>query len=255
MIQLRDGSYTSDIRLDRLVNFDEKSRAYDIAELDLNQTLRGRSWPLDNKVRIDQRRQGACVSFSWTNELLGQPVPIKFLSIEAAESFARMNYWEMQKIDPWQGGSYPGASPVYEGTDVLSGAKIMQKHGFIGEYRWAFNIDDVLRTLAHFGPVIFGTYWLNSMFEPRPSGLLEVNPSQGDAGGHAYAGRGLIMQPRLKGESPRIGPVVRVPNTWGPDWGINGECFIKVSDLEYLLNRDGECCIPVQRHKINPTIL
>jgi hypothetical protein len=243
MPELRDGSVTNDARLDRLQDFDPRSREYPVGAVLPSTDLKSKTWFI--RPRLDQGQQGACVSFAWTHDLVGSPVPVKF---DDANQYARDQYWEMQKIDPWAGGSYPGASPQYEGTAVLAGAKITQRNGYIEEYRWGFGIDDVLATIANFGPVVLASSWLRSMFEPRPSGLLEVDFSSPSDGGHAYPGRGVSLKPRLKGES-KLGPVVRVRNSWGPDWGVQGDCFIKVEDLERLLREGGEACVPIGRKK------
>jgi hypothetical protein len=93
--------------------------------------------------------------------------------------------------------------------------------------------------------VVFGTDWLDSMFHPRPSGLLEVDFDSRIAGGHAYLARGLLLKPAI-GE-PKLGPVLRFRNSWGRDWGRNGDFFIRVEDVEALLNQGGEACCPLGR--------
>ena len=98
--------------------------------------------------------------------------------------------------------------------------------------------------ISHEGPVVFGIPWLDSMFDARPSGLLDCSGSV--MGGHAIMGRGLSLKPRLTGE--RLSePVIRLHNSWGRSWGKDGDCFIRLSDLERLLEDDGECCVPVNR--------
>lgn len=249
VVELRDGSVVADKRLDRLIEFDEASRAYSIENLDLPTALKGRTWPLP--VRLDQRRQGACVLFAFTHDLCGSPVPVKFGSVEAAEAFARENYWEVQRGDEFPGGEYPGATPQSGGTSVLSAVKKITALGYYDSYYWAFNIDQVLQALSHEGPLIFGTWWLNSMWETRPSGLLEVgnpdNPGERD-GGHGYLARGLILKPRLKGEKINE-PVIRYVNNWNRTWGADGEFYMKVSDAERLQKADGEVCAPVGRKR------
>ena len=246
MHELRDGTQVRDVRLDRLRQFDPRSRAYNVAEVLPDAPLRTRTWQLDE--RLDQSREGACVGFGVTHRLLAAPLRFEREPLKhepGATRFARESiYFEAQKIDPWPGGAYPGASPRYEGTSVLAGIKVAQRLGFIGVYRWAFNVADVLLALATEGPVIVGTDWLDSMFEPRPSGLLDISGSA--AGGQCYTLRGLTLKPRLKGES-NIGPVVRVTNSWGRDWGVNGEAYLRVGDLEQLLAAQGEAVIPTEQ--------
>lgn len=232
-ITLRDGSTTSDPRLDRLVQFDERSRGYPIRSLLTEQLpLRSVAWRCD--TWLDQDREGACVGFSWAHELAALPV-----AVPADMILAQKIYRDAQKID-----EFPGEA--YEGTSVLAGAKIVQSLGYMDEYRWAFGVDDALRAVSYSGPVVIGVPWLASMMTPRPSGLLEIDRRGQVAGGHAILVRGLALRSRLPGEERGI-PVIRLRNSWGREWGHDGDCFIKVDDFDWLLQQDGDCCVPMQR--------
>lgn len=239
---LRDGSTTSDPRLDRLVDYDEASRAFGIAAV-VPQAVASRSWLLPPANRLNQGQQGSCVGHGWTHELLSAPSPIRGVDHDYAVGL----YYDAQRTDRWAGGEYPGASPRYSGTSNLAGAKVAKARGFIDEYRWCFSIDDVMRALSHEGPVVAATSWRSSMWETRPSGLIESVDSS-DEGGHCYLLRGLTLKPSLKGES-KLGPVIRITNSWGPGWGILGEAFIRVEDFEKLLHAQGDACVPMGRKK------
>jgi len=231
-IKLKGGHKTSDARLDRLAEFDERSREYPIRALVTEQVpLRSFGWRCP--TWLDQGQEGACVGFSWSHELAAYPVPIE----DVDDAFARGVYKEAQERDDWPGEDY-------EGTSVLAGAKTIAARGYMGEYRWAFGVDDALRALGYQGPVVIGIPWYESMFEPHPSGLVEVTP--GGGGGHAILVRGVSLKARLKGEH---GPmqVVRLRNSWGRDWGLDGDCYIRVEDFEALLKAEGDCCVPVTR--------
>jgi hypothetical protein len=248
-VTLRDGSTTEDVRLDRLVEFDQRSRAFPIAAV-VPKVLRSRTWPC--ATWLDQGQEGACVSFAWHHEAAAVPALARGLT----DGTARDRYFETQRRDEWEGGAYPGASPRYDGTSVLAGAKVMQELGFFREYRWAFSVDDVLRAIAHEGPVVLGLTWLDSMYDPDADGLLRTDGRE--VGGHAICARGVVL-PRsgvVTVALPRSGrrvrvrsdvPVVRLRNSWGADWGWEGEALIRADDLEGLLERWGECCVPVGR--------
>lgn len=232
---LRDGSKSTDPRLGRLVQFDERSRNYPLRTMLTDEMpVRSMTWRCD--PRLDQGSEGACVGFAWSHELAAYPVVV-----DTDDAFARSVYRAAQKLDPWPGEDY-------EGTSVLAGAKAVQDLGHMDEYRWAFGIDDVLRAIGYHGPVVVGVQWQAGMREPRPSGLLEVDQSGGFVGGHAILLRGLTLKSRLPGE-PRGVPVVRFRNSWGADWGSNGDCFMHVENLAWLLDQQGECCIPVARRR------
>jgi hypothetical protein len=109
------------------------------------------------------------------------------------------------------------------------------------EYRWVFGIDDLLHALQ-LGPVVVATNWLEGMYIPRPSNLLNVTGRV--VGRHCYLVRGLSLKPRLKGER-KLGPVVGIWNSW---WWNRG--FIRLEDMEMLLRAGGEGCVPVGRKRI-----
>jgi hypothetical protein len=151
---LKNNIMTTDLKLDRVEQFDERSRGYSIASIRTTRKLRSYTWRCNDW--FDQGTEGACVGFALGHELAARPAEVKGLSYD----FLVENvYWEAQKSDPWHGGSYPGAVPVYHGTSVLAGVKRIKDLGYIKEYRWAFNIDDVLYGIGHNGPAVLGIPW------------------------------------------------------------------------------------------------
>jgi hypothetical protein len=252
-ITLRDGSTTFDPRLDRIVQFDHRSRLFgasDVVPVDA---------PLKTRVHLsriwlDQGREGACVSFSWHTCMATSP---KSVLTRIDNASAKQRYYIMQQDDDWPGGEYPGASPVYSGTSVLAGAKLMQSLGFFPEYRWAFGIDELLAVLSHEGPAVLGIPWFDSMMDTDSNGMLTVEPDNGGAG-HAICARAIhvphggYVETTAAYSKRRIRiktsePLVRFRNTWWRDWGLDGECFVRASDLDTkLLTRQGESCVPMR---------
>lgn len=218
-------------RLGRIPSFDKRSKLFPIRTL-IPTDIRGRSHYCP--AWLDQGQTSACVGFSWAHELAAYPyrIPVDYATGQAL-------YGEARDRDEWPGSDYDGSS-------VLGGAKAVRDRGFIREFRWCFGVDDLLSALSHIGPVVVGTSWFDSMFHARPSGLLELDKSSGIAGGHAYLARGLMLKPRLTGESG-LGPVIRFRNSWGRSWGRDGDFFIRVEDFEFLLHADGEACVPLGR--------
>jgi hypothetical protein len=229
-IRLRDGMTTLDKRLDRLVQFDERSRGFAAADI-LPPGFKSKTWRL--KQRLNQLREGACVGFGNTHRIAA--LPISFGG--ATDEYARSLYKLAQRdFDPWEGEDY-------EGTSTLAGAKAATALGHYTAYHWCFTIEDYMRAVSHDGPVVVGSNWFDDMFEPDERGLL--HPTGGIAGGHCYILRGLTLDPR--GVRKGVGPVFRITNSWGADWGENGEAFITVEDFERGIMPDGEGFIPTEQ--------
>jgi len=242
---LKDGSTVQDPRLDRLAEFDEKSREYGVRELlmEAGETRpRSKSWvcPLWN----DQGREGACVGFAWSHELAADP-----LRILANEMTAMAIYKKAQFIDEWPG-------EAYSGTSVLAGAKVVQTFKsnnklVMPEYRWAFGVDDLMLAVAYQGPAVLGLNWYQGMFNTDPTHFIRVSGSL--RGGHCILARGIRIfwkagtTDRTTAEVDREKSYFTLRNSWGKDWGRNGDCRITVADLERLLNESGDACIPVVR--------
>lgn len=227
MVPLKGGFQTEDVRLDRLQQFDARSRQYGIAAVVPQDSLYARTWR--NPTWLNQGAEGACVAFAWSHRFAGWPDHQPM-----SEAFARELFHEAQLLDDWPDD--PG-----QGTSVLAGAKAAKARGLIREYRWAFGIDEVLQAIIKTGPVILGVNWYESMVNPQSSGLVEVDGRI--YGGHAILARGLRMKANLDGKSVSV---VRLRNSWGQDWGRYGDCFIEIEDLERLLREDGECCVPIR---------
>lgn len=232
-IVLKDGSTTEDIRLDRLRQFDEKSRGFRAVEGLDNKKKRGYTWRVPKW--LDQGQEGACVGFAFGHDAIARPVSVSNVSDEYARNRI---YWRAQEIDPWVGGSYPGASPVYEGTSVLAGAKAAQELGHFDRYEWAFSVDEMVLALGYKGPAVIGIDWMSGMFDTDIDGFVHATGYV--AGGHAIL---------VKAVNFKKGFFV-LRNSWGSEWGDEGDCKISFDDMAKLLSQQGEVCLPVLRKKV-----
>lgn len=233
MILLRGGNVTNDVRLDRILEFDERSRDFGIRKLSPPSKRTGQiMWECN--THLDQGREGACVGFGIGHELLSVPMPATGVDARYAKE---QIYWEAQKIDAKEGGSYPGADPFYEGTSVLAGVRIAKKLGWIEGYYWCFGIDELLEGIGS-GPVVVGTVWTKDMHTPDRSGFIA--PTGDVSGGHCY----LIV-----GVDFDRGFLV-IHNSWGDGWGIGGNCFMHIEHMGLLLEAQGEAVVFVNRRVI-----
>jgi hypothetical protein len=127
-------------------------------------------------------------------------------------------------------GTYP---PDDTGSSGIGAAKALKKLGLANGYTHAFSLDAVKSALQN-GPVMVGTVWLNSMFDPTAAGNLTVDRDSDIAGGHEYvisaydAGAGQF----------------RIDNSWGESWGVRGSAWITAADLQWLLSQQGDVTVP-----------
>lgn len=175
----------------------------------------------------DQGDRPHCVGYGWAHWLEDGPFthPGQSPIVDPVELYRRA-----QLIDEWPGENY-------DGTSVRAGAKVLQSLGYVGEYRWAFDVWTVVRTLLELGPVVLGVNWYGGMFTPNEDGL--IRPTGRLAGGHCVVANGANV---------RRG-IVRIKNSWGRDWGKNGNCWMSFDDLDRLIREDGEACLAVEKRK------
>lgn len=231
MITLKDGSETKDVRNDRIIQFDERSRNFPVRGIVTIRKRRSYTWRCH--TYLDQGAEGACVGFGISHELAARPSEVKRLT----NKFAREKiYWEAQKRDRWPGGSYPGANPVYEGTSVLAGVKVAQKKGYFDSYYWAFSFDDLALGVGYRGPAVLGLSWMEGMYDTDENGFIHAT---GDpVGGHCILCRAINVKKKY----------FLLRNSWGRNWGINGDCKISFADMKKLLADNGEAVFFRKRH-------
>lgn len=216
----------------RLYSRDVRDDEYPVAPMMANRrsALTKRFWYSEGWWG-DQGHTPHCVAFSWSHFLHDGP---RLGSIYRDKKLVDTSvlYCEAQKRDPWPGDC---DTPLYDGTSVRAGAKVLQDWGFIEEYRWARNADEVIQVILNQGPVIVGTWWKRDMFYPNLQGV--VTATGANSGGHAYVINGVNLDTGY----------FRLKNSWGRHWGRQGHALISISDMDMLIKDYGEACVPLQR--------
>jgi len=255
-MDLKGGNTTTDLRLDRVYELDLNSLKFLVARS--IETLRTHAYPRsytwDVGVWLDQGQEGACVGFGFAHELAARPVPVAGLTNDYART---QIYWEAQKIDEWGGGSYPGAVPVYEGTSVLSGAKICTQLGFFSRYEWAMDAREIADGIGYTGPAVLGLPWYQGMFSTDANGWIHRSGQL--AGGHCVAAIGVKIVYKTwvsrlfsrKWDNVDFDrSYVTLHNSWSQSWGVNGRARLSLRDLDALLAEQGDACFPVRTTKV-----
>jgi hypothetical protein len=145
---------------------------------------------------------------------------------------------------------------VYEGTSVLAGAKVTTDLGFYSGYTWGLTAVEIAQGIGYVGPAVLGLNWYEGMFEPDADGW--IRPTGRQMGGHCIAATGVT----IKWKNWMAGFLFRnwdnvdfdrsyvtLHNSWGPTWGDNGQARISLTDLQTLMDQQGEACFPVRTDK------
>lgn len=134
-----------------------------------------------------------------------------------------------------RGDAYPGQYPPTDtGSDALGAMKGAQLLGLAAQYQHAFSYTAAVSAIQS-GPLLWGTEWLNSMYDPDASGHLMVDTKSGVAGGHELV---------LTGYDPETDDWDG-DNSWNESWGLDGSFKIAGAKLKYLLGQDGDVTLPV----------
>ena len=125
-----------------------------------------------------------------------------------------------------------------DGTTIRGAMKVLQSHGYLSNYYWAQDLEDVVKYLVEIGPVLAGTKWYSGMTEIDKFGFVSTRGIVED--NHCYLIYGVNVPEGY----------FLAANSWGLFYGIGG-CFkIRFEDFNYLLKNGGSVCAPKEVDKI-----
>lgn len=207
---------------------------FSVAEVVRDLTPRSYTWTVGQVLQ--QGEIGACVGHGFAHEAIAKPVVVRFphpvnanTFVQSAQEFAFWLYEWAKDNDEWEGDQYSG-------TSVAAGAKGMKAVGMMPEYRWTRDADELAVAVSRKGPCVIGVDWWSRMMDADSSGFLHV-------AGQVEGGHCILVN----GYSTRL-RAFRVHQSWGPDWGREGEALISHDDMDRLMDSGGEGCLPIRRH-------
>lgn len=178
---------------------------------------------------LNQGNTPHCVGFGWAGFGNSTPYDDHFVNADGDAI-----YYAAKQLD-----GEPGQE---NGSDTRSGAKAMQQRARIAAYAFASDDpatahDEVTQHLATQGPVVRGTDWYESMFDPTGDGHLRWPLPSGDkiAGGHEYF---AIAYDATTDEYECI-------NSWG-DWAQAGRFIVPRPLADHLHERQGDACLALE---------
>lgn len=243
-VQLKGGYRTEDPRLDRLPEFDEKSRRFAVAHKAptiIGQRPLSKNWTVD--VWLDQGSEGACTGFSRAHELAATPNPWRHLTDDDAKRI----YHRARQLDEWPGEDYDGSS-------VLAACKAAVEYGYLKQYIWAFTLEEFLLGLSYKGPAVTGCNWHEDMYAPNDAGY--ISPTGNIVGGHAILIRGQKLIPG--GDGPfgidMDNSYIVFWNSWGQGWGDKGTGKMTMRNWDALRRAGADVCFSndVKPAKVSP---
>lgn len=220
--------------LDRRPRWDDRSLSFRLRPYLAGAVRRKTVWKTTDRLPLNQRTGGGSVGFGWASMM----EQVDSVGFPATEQAIRAIV-EGASLDDARPGGY------VVGQSLLGAARHLKRNGFISGYRWAFDVDEVLDCLCVFGPILLGIPWFESMYNPRPDGILEVNGP--GVGGHVLLADAYI--PVQDAMRMNLGPteLIRVIPSLGRGYGVGGRAYLRVMDLKFLMKPEnaGEGVVPL----------
>ena len=207
--------------LGRLVEHDERSRQFPARAVT---KIKPVIWRRHGQV-LDQGSLGSCTGNAAAHAMNCEPYRARMRQLGKPllrQPDAISIYQDATIIDQFP-GTYP---PEDTGSSGLAVAKVLRNRGLIEGYSHAFSPDQA-RGALQLGPVLFGTWWHNSMFEADEHGYL--HPDGNKVGGHEI----LLIGDNGKGKLTLL-------NNWGPHWADRGRFYLTYQDFAELMLDQGD---------------
>lgn len=171
----------------------------------------------------NQQNTSRCTIFSWAHVWADGPVTHK-----------GPKFTDQELTDLYQFGQDIDGTPhsdVDSGLTSDAAAQVMKRRGYIGEYRWALDLDEAIEWLRRVGPATLGTWWTEGLDSPDNKGFGVYTGDK--LGGHQFKIDGVNTHQKF----------VRCKNSWGREWAKAGFFYLSFATLNSILADGGEFCM------------
>ena len=135
---------------------------------------------------------------------------------------------------------YKAARKIGNTPDELEGCQLnhavnyLIKKKIIKKEYWTQKSSEVALYLNTISPIVMSLPWSEKMNNPAKDG--KIVPGGNSIGYHA------VVAFRFDGLKERLW----LRNSWSESWGLNGNCYMTLADLQKLLTQGGIACALVE---------
>lgn len=173
---------------------------------------------------LDQGRTSKCVAFA--TDLLLRSAP----KIQKSIGYNKI-FEESRKVDGLDDNET-------NGTTIRGAMKVLQSYGYISNYYWAQDLEEIVKYIVTIGPVLAGTNWYSGMSNLDDFNFAKIKGTVED--NHCFLIYGVNV----------VEGYFMCANSWGLMFGADG-CFkLRFEDMNYLLSKGGTVCAPQEIDKV-----
>jgi hypothetical protein len=168
---------------------------------------------------LDQGDKGICVDMALTGLLNAEPI----------------SQTPCQPLEIYKAARKLGKTPDdLEGCQLNHAVDYLIDKKIIKRKYWTCKSEEVTLYLNTISPIVMSIPWYEKMNTTEKDGRITL--------GGNLIGYHAVLAFRFDGLHNRIW----IRNSWGSEWGVSGNCYIEIGNLEKLLNRGGIACALVE---------